>query len=281
MMLSMTAFSRQQLEGDWGSLTWEIRSVNHRYLEASVRLPESLRSLEASARDRLRKRLARGKVECQLRFIAAAPEQGDLALNEALIERLLEANKSISAKLGGPTDLNSIDILRWPGVVSEQNLDTDKLESQALELFDKALDDLIANRQREGEAMQAMLLERLEGIDEIVKAVRTRMPEILAAQRQNLEDKIADLKAEVDASRLEAEVALLAQEGGCGRRTGPSGLPSGRMRPGDCGKRPQGAASGFSDAGTEPGSQHLVIQIHRCRHHPVSGGAESVDRADA
>jgi uncharacterized protein (TIGR00255 family) len=212
MMLSMTAFSRQQLEGDWGSLTWEIRSVNHRYLEASVRLPESLRSLEASVRDRLRKRLARGKVECQLRFIAAAPEQGDLALNEALIERLLEANKSISAKLGGPTDLNSIDILRWPGVVSEQSLDTDKLESQALDLFDKALDDLIANRQREGEAMQAMLLERLEGIDEIVKAVRTRMPEILAAQRQNLEDKIADLKAEVDANRLEAEVALLAQK---------------------------------------------------------------------
>jgi len=88
-MLSMTAFARQQLESEWGSLVWEIRSVNHRYLEPSIRLPEPFRSLEATLRDTLRKKLARGKVECQLRFQAMAPEQSSLTLNEQLIDRLL------------------------------------------------------------------------------------------------------------------------------------------------------------------------------------------------
>lgn len=212
MMLSMTAFSRQQLEADWGSLIWEIRSVNHRYLEASVRLPESLRSLEGEVRDSLRKRLSRGKVECQLRFQAAAPEQSKLNLNEALIDRLLTANKDISAKLGGPTDLNSIDILRWPGVVVDQAIDHEALQTDALALFKQALDELIANREREGEAMKALLEQRITGIREIVKAVREKMPTILEAQRQALQDRITELQAELDASRVEQEVALLAQK---------------------------------------------------------------------
>lgn len=212
MMLSMTAFSRQQLESEWGSLTWEIRSVNHRYLEPSVRLPETFRSLEATIRDTLRKKLARGKVECQLRYQATAPEQASLTLNEELIDRLLEANKHISAKLGGPTDLNSIDILRWPGVVTDQEADTDAIQKEALQLFNKALDELIENREREGEAIKEMLNQRIEGITEIVAQVRQLMPDILAAQRQNMLDKLADLEAELEPTRLEQEVAMLAQK---------------------------------------------------------------------
>ncbi|MFN3165209.1 MAG: YicC/YloC family endoribonuclease, partial [Pseudohongiellaceae bacterium] len=212
MMLSMTAFSRQQLEGDWGALTWEIRSVNHRYLESSVRLPEPFRSLEAKVRDRLRKKLARGKVECQLRYQAVAPEQSELQLNDALIERLLDANKEISARLGGPTDLNGIDILRWPGVIKDETADSSALESEALKLFDQALDELIANRQREGDAIKAMLEQRISAIRDIVVAVRKKMPDILAAQRQTMLDKINELKAELEASRIDQEVALLAQK---------------------------------------------------------------------
>ncbi len=211
-MLSMTAFSRQQLEGDWGALTWEIRSVNHRYLESSVRLPEPFRSLEAKVRDRLRKKLARGKVECQLRYQAVAPEQSELQLNDALIERLLDANKEISARLGGPTDLNGIDILRWPGVIKDETADSSALESEALKLFDQALDELIANRQREGDAIKAMLEQRISAIHDIVVAVRKKMPDILAAQRQTMLDKINELKAELEASRIDQEVALLAQK---------------------------------------------------------------------
>lgn len=211
-MLSMTAFSRQQLESEWGSLTWEIRSVNHRYLETSVRLPDTFRNLEANIRDTLRKKLARGKVECQLRFQMAAPEQSSLRLNEQLIERLLEANREISAKLGGPTDLNSIDILRWPGVVADEDTDNDAIQKEALELFNKALEELIDSRQREGEAIREMLNQRIAGITEIVSQVRKLMPEILAAQRQNMLDKLAELKVELDATRLEQEVAMLAQK---------------------------------------------------------------------
>lgn len=212
MMLSMTAFSRQQLESDWGSLVWEIRSVNHRYLEPSVRLPEPFRSLEATIRDTLRKKLARGKVECQLRYQATTPEQSTLSLNQQLIERLLEANKEISAKLGGPTDLNSIDILRWPGVVSDEDTDTDTIQKEALALFNKALTELIENRQREGEDIKSMLTQRIEGITEIVAQVREKMPDILAAQRQNMLDKLNDLQVELEPTRLEQEVAILAQK---------------------------------------------------------------------
>jgi uncharacterized protein (TIGR00255 family) len=208
----MTAFSRQQLEGDWGALTWEIRSVNHRYLESSVRLPEPFRGLEAKVRDSLRKKLSRGKVECQLRYQALAPEQSELQLNDALISRLLDANKEISARLGGPTDLNGIDILRWPGVIKDDTADSSALESEALKLFDQALDELIANRQREGGAIKAMLEQRITAIRDIVVAVRQKMPDILAAQRQTMLDKINDLKAELEASRIDQEVALLAQK---------------------------------------------------------------------
>lgn len=211
-MLSMTAFTRQQSEGDWGALVWEIRSVNHRYLEASVRLPESLRGLEGAVREAVRKSLARGKVECQLRLQAVAPEQSELVLNEGLIDRLLQANKNISAKLGGPTDLNSIDILRWPGVVTDESVDNAKLEAEALSLFDKALEDLIASREREGDALREMLMQRIDAIGEIVAAVREKMPDILEAQRQNMLDKLNELKADLEPTRIEQEVALLAQK---------------------------------------------------------------------
>lgn len=211
-MLSMTAFTRQQSEGDWGALVWEIRSVNHRYLEASVRLPESLRGLEGAVREAVRKSLARGKVECQLRLQAVASEQSELVLNEGLIDRLLQANKNISAKLGGPTDLNSIDILRWPGVVTDESVDNAKLEAEALSLFDKALEDLIASREREGDALREMLMQRIDAIGEIVAAVREKMPDILEAQRQNMLDKLNELKADLEPTRIEQEVALLAQK---------------------------------------------------------------------
>ena len=124
----------------------------------------------------------------------------------------MEANKEISAKLGGPTDLNSIDILRWPGVVSDEDTDTDAIQKEALKLFEAALAEMIENRQREGEAIKDMLTQRIDGIAEIVAQVREKMPDILAAQRQNMLDKLNDLQAELEPTRLEQEVALLAQK---------------------------------------------------------------------
>jgi uncharacterized protein (TIGR00255 family) len=212
MMLSMTAFSRQQLDQEWGSLTWEIRSVNHRYLEASVRLPESFRALENLVRETVRKRLDRGKVECQLRFQSEGKTSTGLHLNHDLIQKLIGANGEIEQITGSSTRLDSMEILRWPGVIQEQAFDTSTIENQALELFTAALDDLIATREREGAELKGFLEKRIQAIREIVTSVRGKMPVILAKQKQTILDRVHDLKAELEPARLEQEVSLLTQK---------------------------------------------------------------------
>jgi uncharacterized protein (TIGR00255 family) len=212
MTLSMTAFSRQQQEQKWGSLTWEIRSVNHRYLETSVRLPESLRALENGVREAVRKRLTRGKVECALRFQSEAKVSSDLHLNTKLIQQLVQANIEIEQITGTSVSLNNMEVLRWPGVIEEQDFDKTSIEKQALSLFSAALDDLVATREREGAELQGFIQQRIDSVREIVVSIRNKMPEILAKQKQNILDRLADLQAELEPSRLEQEVSLLAQK---------------------------------------------------------------------
>ena len=212
MMLSMTAFSRQQLERDWGSLTWEIRSVNHRYLETSIRLPDALSGMESSIREIVRGRLQRGKVECRLRFRATNSSAADLQINKELAKKVSQVNSEIQNLIGSTLELNSIDVLRWPGVIIDQQFDTEALRSEAIQLFENTLKELIASREREGEAVKGMLFQRIASIRQIVASVRERMPYILERQRQFLSDKLEELKAELDPIRLEQEIALLAQK---------------------------------------------------------------------
>ena len=212
MTASMTAFSRQQEEQEWGSLTWEIRSVNHRYLETSVRLPESLRALENGVREAVRKRLTRGKVECALRFQSGAKISSDLHLNTTLIKQLVQANVEIEQITGTSSNLSNMEVLRWPGVIEEQDFDKTSIEKQALSLFGAALDDLVATRQREGAELQGFIKKRINSVREIVVNVRNKMPEILTKQKQNSLDRLAELQAELEPTRLEQEVSLLAQK---------------------------------------------------------------------
>ena len=212
MTLSMTAFSRQQQEQEWGSLTWEIRSVNHRYLETSVRLPESFRGLENGVREAVRKRLTRGKVECALRFQSEAKVSSDLHLNTKLIQQLVQANNEIEKITGTSINLNNMEVLRWPGVIEEQDFDKTSIEKQALSLFSAALDDLVATREREGAELQGFIKQRIDSVREIVISIRNKMPEILAKQKQNILDRLADLQAELEPTRLEQEVSLLTQK---------------------------------------------------------------------
>ena len=212
MTASMTAFSRQQEEQEWGSLTWEIRSVNHRYLETSVRLPESLRALENGVREAVRKRLTRGKVECALRFQSEAKISSDLHLNTTLIKQLVQANVEIEQITGTSSNLSNMEVLRWPGVIEEQDFDKTSIEKQALSLFGAALDDLVATRQREGAELQGFIKKRIDSVREIVVNVRNKMPEILTKQKQNILDRLAELQAELEPTRLEQEVSLLAQK---------------------------------------------------------------------
>jgi uncharacterized protein (TIGR00255 family) len=212
MTSSMTAFSRQQQEQEWGSLTWEIRSVNHRYLETNVRLPESFRSLENSIREAVRKRLTRGKVECQLRFQSETKISNDLHLNKPLIRKLIEANMEIEQITGTSMPLSNMEVLRWPGVIEEQDFDKASIEKQALSLFGAALDDLVASREREGAELKGFVQQRIDAVREIVVSVREKMPEILMRQKQGILDRLEELQADLEPTRLEQEVSLLAQK---------------------------------------------------------------------
>ena len=212
MVYSMTAFSRQQLEHEWGSLTWEIRSVNHRYLEPSVRLPENFRNLENPIRRQLRDKLYRGKIECQLKLRTVEANQIDWQLNLDLISQLNKANSEINNNIGCNYQLSSLDILKWPGVISDQSIDEELFNKEALELFAKALDDLMVVREREGATLRDMVLKRIASIQDIIDSIQAKMPSIILKQKENLLNKLEELKAEFEPTRLEQEVTLLAQK---------------------------------------------------------------------
>ena len=212
MVYSMTAFSRQQLENEWGSLTWEIRSVNHRYLEPSVRLPENFRSLENPIRKQLRDKLYRGKIECLLRFRTVEANQIDWQLNLDLISQLTKANLEINNNIGGDYKLSSLDILKWPGVISDQSIDEEMFNKEAMGLFEKALDDLMVVREREGASLRDAILKRIASIQRIIDSIQAKMPSIILKQKENLLNKLEDIKAEFEPTRLEQEITLLAQK---------------------------------------------------------------------
>ena len=215
MVQSMTAFTRQQLDRDYGSLAWEIRSVNHRYLEASVRVPESFRALENTVRDALRKQLNRGKVECQLRFQTEAADGAPvskISVDKELVKQLIEAGDVIGSLASDAATLSTAELLRWPGVIGTAELDKKALEQDALELFAVALKDLIATREREGAELSEFIGQRIDAIRAIVADVRLMMPDILAKQRETLLAKIAEIDIDIDPTRLEQEVALLTQK---------------------------------------------------------------------
>lgn len=217
MVHSMTAFTRQQLDKDYGSLAWEIRSVNHRYLEVSVRLPESLRALENTVRDALRQHLSRGKVECQLRLqTEAANGGGEMEVDEGLATQLIDAAQRLNglAQDSGArlAELSITELLRWPGVVGSRALDTAAIQKDALALFDTALADLVATRQREGSELTAFISQRCEAIRALVAELRVMMPEILEKQRTSLLERVEALAVELEPTRLEQEIALLTQK---------------------------------------------------------------------
>ncbi|MFT7403439.1 MAG: hypothetical protein ACI955_000494 [Zhongshania sp.] len=208
---SMTAFAHQRFDYPWGSVTWELRSVNHRYLELSFKLPESWRQLEPSLRDALRSKLQRGKVECALR-VQQHSQQQDLQLNDKLASQILTAAHNLKTHIADTAPINVLELLRWPGVLEPQTLDNDATSKQLLDGFNAALDEHIATRQREGSALAQLIEDRLDNITDIVIDIRSKMPNIVIAQRDKLQQRLAELKVELDPNRLEAEIALIAQK---------------------------------------------------------------------
>lgn len=212
MVLSMTAFARKQRSTAQTVLVWEIRSVNHRYLETSFRFPEALRGLEPLVRDAIRKKLARGKIDCQLRIEAEDSQDKALQIDEDMVIRLNNVSGEVLHLTGGGNALSVMEILKWPGVLRESASLPENLEDQAMSLFQETLDDLIATRRREGEELFGFITKRIASVREILKSVRKLMPEILARQQQALRDRLETLKIELDPARLEQEIVLFAQK---------------------------------------------------------------------
>ena len=206
----MTGFARESAESAVGTLTWEIRAVNHRYLDVQFKLPEDLRPKEQVFRQQASASLGRGKVECALYFRRAFNQDSEMQINTDLVELIGHRISDLTAKLPNVAAVNPIEILRWPGVVQQSDLDIEPLLAEAGQLLDKALAAIGEMRSNEGARIGEMLESRCAEIEAIAKSVRARMPEVLDAARAKQKERLAKLDVEADPERLEVELALLA-----------------------------------------------------------------------
>ncbi len=213
---SMTAFARFEEQSEAFHLTWEIKSVNHRYLEVGMRLPEKLRHLEQELRNRLRKNLGRGKIELGLRLEEQNNADTALQVDETLVKQLVSAKDKIETLLVASNTVNAIDIMRWPGVLNSPSMDTEKLEGAALASFDKLLSVFIENREREGAELEQMVSQRLDKIADYVALFRKNLPETLANHREKLQTRLMQIldrqSTQIDQDRLEQELVIFAQK---------------------------------------------------------------------
>ncbi|KTC42005.1 hypothetical protein AO269_08980 [Pseudomonas putida] len=197
MVHSMTAFARCERAAAQGTLSWELRSVNHRYLEPHLRLPEALRDLEGSVRDALRQGLSRGKVECTLRYTEDTSGQ-PLQVDRERATQLIAAAETVAALIKQPAALNPLEVLAWPGVLVADASDPQALSTAANELFAQALTELKNGRVREGAELARLINDRLDAMSSEVATLRSLVPQMLSAQRQKILDRCADLQAELE-----------------------------------------------------------------------------------
>jgi uncharacterized protein (TIGR00255 family) len=211
MIASMTGFARHERSGPFGTLVCEIRSVNHRYLDATLRLPDSCRALETELRQSLARELKRGKVDCTLQQRAPQAEAVALDIDQAALDRLLARLRELNKALGQTAQVDPIELLRWPGVLREAENNTEQLQQAVRELFARTLTDLAGARAREGARLAALIETRCASLGEMVSALRTRLPEAQARIGQRFTERVQELKAQVDPDRIEQEIALLLQ----------------------------------------------------------------------
>jgi len=212
MTNSMTGFSRCSSEQATGSLVWELRTVNHRYLDVIVKLPEELRGLEVSVRQQLASHVKRGKVECNLRYKAAEQAQTELIINEDYATAILKACQKISKPLHQPSELNVIEVLKWPGVLKEPEIDVTPVMEDALTLFEQALNEMCESKLSEGQRLQKMIEDRCDAMKLIVANERKRRPEVLKQTREKLLARLKELDVDHNRERFEQELAYVAQK---------------------------------------------------------------------
>jgi uncharacterized protein (TIGR00255 family) len=207
----MTAFARQAGSGEWSHSSWEIRSVNHRYLEIALRLPEELRGLEAESRERVSHFIHRGKVDCVLHYTAPVPVEG-LSVNQALICEITRICEEVNTLLSSPAPLSALELLRWPGVIQTEPVNIEKVKPPLLAILETTLLSLVEARRREGATLKALIEERCEQARGQIARLQERLPEILASLKERLVSRALELTTTLDPNRLEQEMLLLAQK---------------------------------------------------------------------
>lgn len=213
MIRSMTAFARSEHVADWGSLQWELRTVNNRYFDLGLRLPEELRSIEAGVREKIRSRVNRGKVDAVVRLGLNAAGGTQFDVDSAQARRLIEAARAVEKLLGNTASapISPLDVLRWPGVMSAPAVDVDAISSAASGSLDTALDELIATRDREGEKLAEFILARCEQADSFIAQLRERLPKVVDGVRERLRTRLGELADSIDPQRIEQEMVMFAQ----------------------------------------------------------------------
>ncbi|MBA2652679.1 MAG: YicC family protein [Tatlockia sp.] len=209
MTHSMTAFARVQKQLDSGNFCWEIRSVNHRYLDVSFRMPEAFRFLETSLRAMMRGKLSRGKLECQLKFQDLTTESQSMTINQNLVNGLIQAGNQLAESKNLANDLSLSAVMTWPGVVQIAQADIEVQAKQAEQLFEEALTQLLVVRETEGQALKNHILNRLDKLDAEVKRAKEQVASYVTASKEKLLTRLNDLQLEVEKPRIEQEIAII------------------------------------------------------------------------
>ena len=210
MIYSMTAFARAETEQDGLQLAWELRSVNHRYLETQFRMPEVLRGQEHVLRETLRKHLKRGKIDCTLRADRAGAQPA-MELNRSLLLQILAVLEQVKRDVPNMAPANAMDVLRWPGILGDATqLEDEGVKARVNELFEEALSELIAHRGREGAQLRDAVSQRLDEIDLIVTEVQALMVDAPRHAKAKLEQRVAELSVTLNPERLEQEVVAFS-----------------------------------------------------------------------
>lgn len=206
----MTGFARRESHYSWGMLAWELRTVNHRFLEVALRLPEECRAVEARIRQAIATALRRGKVDGTLSLRSTTPTVA-LDVDTRLLESLAARARETAALAGPAARIEVVDLLRWPGVVRDAARDPAPIQEAALALLQDALAELGRFRDAEGGRLQAGLEQRCTSLLELAARAAVRRPEVLKRQVTKLRERIAEIGVTVDRDRLEQEIAVLAQ----------------------------------------------------------------------
>ncbi len=212
----MTAYARAQQSNEFGDITIEIRSVNHRYLETNFRLPEDFKAKETDFKKTIAQYANRGKIELSLRYTLSQQQNSQIQINKELVQHLLQAEQQILAITQGGLGLKVSDILNWPGVIAEANKDTTPLFKLADNTLKAALDDFIKGREKEGQALQQMITKRCDEMSNIIKEIETHRPLMMQQLedkwRNTLQDKMSKWEDGIEPGRLEQEMAIIVQK---------------------------------------------------------------------